>query len=146
MLRAKKILAYVTERIDPPDDAALQANVNDLNNLDPDPSTDGTTSSSYAPKPEEYLDLYCQGQKLDPEMTLNTIRYYVWKSSTDLLLYYKGNGRKPELEERWKEEKERKRVEEQGPGEHRKEEGEKAGGGEVGAVGNGTGVGAGAGA
>jgi WD repeat-containing protein 48 len=39
MLRAKKILAYIAERIDPP-------NPNDPN---PDPM-----------KPEEYLELYCQ--------------------------------------------------------------------------------------
>lgn len=39
MLRAKKILAYVAERIDPPDP----------NDPDPNPM-----------KPEEYLELYCQ--------------------------------------------------------------------------------------
>jgi WD repeat-containing protein 48 len=39
MLRAKKILAYVAERIDPPN---------------PDEPEDG------AMKPEEYLELYCQ--------------------------------------------------------------------------------------
>lgn len=38
MLRAKKILAYVAERIDPPNP----------DNPDPDPM-----------KPEEYLELYC---------------------------------------------------------------------------------------
>lgn len=39
MLRAKKILAYIAERIDPPN---------------PDDPEEG------AMKPEEYLDLYCQ--------------------------------------------------------------------------------------
>lgn len=39
MLRAKKIIAYVTERIDPEG-----------------PLEEG------APKPEEYIDLYCQNQ------------------------------------------------------------------------------------
>lgn len=39
MLRAKKILAYVAERIDPPNPA------------DPDPNP---------LQPEEYLELYCQ--------------------------------------------------------------------------------------
>jgi WD repeat-containing protein 48 len=40
MLRAKKILAYIAERIDPPNP----------NDPDPDPM-----------KPEEYLELYCHG-------------------------------------------------------------------------------------
>ena len=40
MLRAKKVLAYVAERIDP----------------QPDPPESGSL------KPEEYLELYCQNQ------------------------------------------------------------------------------------
>lgn len=40
MLRAKKVLAYVAERIEPPTEQ-------------PDPD---------ALKPEDYLELYCQGQ------------------------------------------------------------------------------------
>lgn len=94
MLRAKKILGYIAERIDPtftedqPDDAL---------------------------KPEEYLELYCQKTvrtipvhlspsvcnhvltdfKLIPtNMTLATIRAHIWRSSGDMVLYYKANGKK----------------------------------------------------
>lgn len=91
MLRAKKILAYVAERIDPsysedPQEGAL--------------------------KPEEYLELYCQkmvctastqddlvsfanlNQLIPPNMTLATIRAHIWRSSGDMVLYYRANGKK----------------------------------------------------
>ncbi|KAL4890203.1 Pkinase-domain-containing protein [Aspergillus ambiguus] len=73
MLRAKKILAYVAERIDPPN---------------PDEPEDG------AMKPEEYLELYCQKMLIPPNMTLATIRAHIWRSSGDMVLYYKANGKK----------------------------------------------------
>lgn len=99
MLRVKKILAYVAERIEEvpeePEENALP--------------------------PEEYLELYCNDQVsarppphkaslepfqaflwliriilqlLDPMMSLATIRTHVWKSGNDVVLYYKANGRK----------------------------------------------------
>ncbi|KAL8966008.1 MAG: hypothetical protein Q9183_003568 [Haloplaca sp. 2 TL-2023] len=78
MLRAKKICAYVAERIEP------KAEGSDPNAL----------------KPEEYLDLYCQDQLVSPNTTLATLRAYVWNKGGDVLLYYKSNGRKPEIEKR----------------------------------------------
>ncbi|KAJ2891924.1 hypothetical protein MKZ38_010550 [Zalerion maritima] len=84
MLRVKKILAYVAERIDP----------QDPENPDPD-----------ALKPEEYLELYCNDQLLPHNMSLATLRAHIWKGGNDIVLYYKANGRKeipipppPELE------------------------------------------------
>lgn len=74
MLRAKKILAYVAERIEQP----------------PDPEK----PDSEAMRPEEYLELYCQGQKVDVNMTLATLRVHVWRTGGDVVLYYKSNGRK----------------------------------------------------
>ncbi|TVY23404.1 UBP9-binding protein [Lachnellula hyalina] len=72
MLRVKKILAYVAERIE----AAPET---------PDPD---------ALKPEEYLELYCYDQKLPITMSLATLRAHVWKGGADVMLYYKSNGRK----------------------------------------------------
>ncbi|MCJ1228200.1 hypothetical protein MMC12_004861 [Toensbergia leucococca] len=76
MLRAKKILAYVAERIESqpelPDPDALRA--------------------------EEYLELYCHNQLIPPTMTLATMRAHIWKTGGDVLLYYKSNGRKPSVE------------------------------------------------
>ncbi|KAL0261160.1 hypothetical protein SLS55_004856 [Diplodia seriata] len=72
MLRARKIMAYVAERIEPPPEQ-------------PDPN---------ALRPEEYLELYCNNQLIPPTMTLATIRAHVWRGGGDVILYYKANGRK----------------------------------------------------
>ncbi|KAL6719357.1 hypothetical protein ACLMJK_003596 [Lecanora helva] len=81
MLRAKKILAYVAERIERSDEQ-------------PDPEV---------VKPESYLDLYCQNQLVAHDTTLATLRAHVWKTGGDVMLYYKSNGRRPELEQRHRE-------------------------------------------
>lgn len=78
MLRAKKILAYVAERIEPPPE-------------EEDPN---------ALKAEEYLELYCHNQLVAPTTTLATLRAHIWKNGGDVILYYKSNGRRPSLEER----------------------------------------------
>ncbi|KAL5051854.1 hypothetical protein BDW71DRAFT_169648 [Aspergillus fruticulosus] len=72
MLRAKKILAYVSERIEEPTN---------------DPGQD-------ALKPEEYLELYCQNKLIPPNMTLATIKVTHWRNATDMVLHYKANGKK----------------------------------------------------
>ena len=84
MLRCKKIVAYVTDRIDPD------------GNLDDQPL-----------KPEEYVDLYCHDQIVPHDMTLATLKAHVWKTGGDVILHYKSNGRKPRLEEDFAREKER---------------------------------------
>ncbi|KAF9889419.1 hypothetical protein FE257_007320 [Aspergillus nanangensis] len=73
MLRAKKILAYVAERIDPADPDAPEEN---------------------PMKPEDYMELYCQKMLIPPNMTLATIRAHMWRSAGDMVLYYKANGKK----------------------------------------------------
>ncbi|KAL9097070.1 MAG: hypothetical protein Q9165_001034 [Trypethelium subeluteriae] len=72
MLRAKKVMAYVAERIEPQPE---------------NPPSD-------ALKPEEYLELYCHGQSIPPTMTLATIKAHVWRTGGDMVLQYKANGRK----------------------------------------------------
>ncbi|KAK4165112.1 hypothetical protein QBC43DRAFT_316793 [Cladorrhinum sp. PSN259] len=74
MLRVKKILAYVAERIDP--------------------VPEGEEADPEALKPEEYLELYCNDQLLPNKMTLATLRTHVWRGGNDIVLYYKANGRK----------------------------------------------------
>ena len=73
MLRAKKVLAYVAERIDPPQPDEPEEN---------------------AMPAEEYLELYCQNIQCPPNMTLATIRTHLWRTSGDMVLYYKANGKK----------------------------------------------------
>ncbi|KAI0181847.1 WD40 repeat-like protein [Hypoxylon sp. FL1284] len=72
MLRVKKILAYVAERIESQPE-------------EPEPD---------ALKPEEYLELYCNDQLLPNTMSLATLRAHIWKGGNDVVLYYKANGRK----------------------------------------------------
>ncbi|KAM5382851.1 hypothetical protein ACJZ2D_002242 [Fusarium nematophilum] len=72
MLRVRKILAYIAERIEPP-----------LEEPEPD-----------ALKPEEYLELYCNDQLLTPVTTLATLRTHIWKGGNDIVLHYKTNGKK----------------------------------------------------
>ncbi|EFW19356.1 hypothetical protein D8B26_007595 [Coccidioides posadasii str. Silveira] len=74
MLRAKKILAYVAERIDP----QYSADNSDENYM----------------KPEDYLELYCQNTLIPPDMTLLTMRTHVWRTGNDMVLYYKANGKR----------------------------------------------------
>jgi len=74
MLRARKILSYVSERIEPA----------------PPEGTDTTG----ALRPDEYLELWCNNQLVPPRMTLATMRTQVWRSGGDIVLYYKANGRK----------------------------------------------------
>ncbi|KAK5165387.1 uncharacterized protein LTR77_008916 [Saxophila tyrrhenica] len=79
MLRAKKILGYVAERIEPA----------------PAPPKEGEEAPVEEKlKPEEYLELWCQGQMIQPIMTLATIRSHIWRGGGDVVLYYKANGRK----------------------------------------------------
>ncbi len=94
MLRVRKILAYVAERIESSSDT------------DDNEDTD-------ALRPEEYLELYCneqvshshlstahvgvsltEAQLLPNTMTLATLRAHIWKGGNDVMLYYKANGKK----------------------------------------------------
>ncbi|KXJ86706.1 hypothetical protein Micbo1qcDRAFT_152686 [Microdochium bolleyi] len=72
MLRVRKILAYVAERIDP----------------------DYDETNAEALRPEEYLELYCNEQLLPNKMSLATMRAHIWKGGNDVVLHYKANGRK----------------------------------------------------
>ncbi|KAK3114861.1 hypothetical protein LTR53_006359 [Teratosphaeriaceae sp. CCFEE 6253] len=78
MLRAKKIMAYVAERIEP----------------GPPPAEEGKEGEPGALRPEEYLELWCQNQIVPVSMTLATIRSHLWRGGGDIILYYKANGKK----------------------------------------------------
>lgn len=103
MLRARKILSYVAERIE------QQPTKEELEKME----SEGETRM----KPEEYLDLYCNGQVsrlssniapcpqrracvnnimqlLPVTMTLASIRAHIWRGGGDVLLHYKANGKK----------------------------------------------------
>jgi len=75
MLRSKKILGYVSERIEAPPDPDNPRPGDDL-------------------KAEEYMDLICQGQVVPPNMTLATLRVHMWRTGGDVVLHYKENGKR----------------------------------------------------
>ncbi|KAF7194853.1 hypothetical protein HII31_03813 [Pseudocercospora fuligena] len=74
MLRAKKILAYIAERIEP-----------------------APKEDEERPKAEEYLELWCQDQLIPPTMTLASMRTHMWRGGQDVVLHYRANGKKPIL-------------------------------------------------
>jgi WD repeat-containing protein 48 len=112
MLRAKKIMAYVAERIEvppaqvaPPPTTTQSSVTNTDTEAPPSTETHSEPLSSAAPptepsstesdlRPEEYLELLCQGQVVHPDTTLATLRVHVWRTGGDVVLYYRGNGRK----------------------------------------------------
>ena len=38
---------------------------------------------------EEKVELICNDKVLEPNMDLRTVKHFIWKSSTDLMLYYR---------------------------------------------------------
>ncbi|KAB8342929.1 hypothetical protein FH972_022526 [Carpinus fangiana] len=72
MLRARKILGYIGERLEP----------------------EATAAESIDLRPDEYLELQCQGQPVPPKMTLATIRTHIWRGGGDVVLQYRGNGKR----------------------------------------------------
>ncbi|KAF1956160.1 WD repeat protein-like protein [Byssothecium circinans] len=80
MLRARKILGYVAERIEP---APTKEELEKMEREGEKPL-----------KHEEYLELYCNNQLISPTMTLASIRAHVWRGGGDVVLYYKATGRK----------------------------------------------------
>lgn len=130
MLRARKILSYVSERIEPASDdsepptsaaaptlpaaasattpvlpqfasnnpyARYNSRPSSASSNNPFASPDDPPEQPQIPavlRPEDYLELYCNGQLIPPKMTLATIRAHVWKAGGDVVLMYKANGRK----------------------------------------------------
>lgn len=77
MLRARKMAAYIAEKLEPPDPMA-----------EPDPN---------ALRPDAYIDLYCNNQLLPPRTTLAWMKSHIWKGGGggEMVIQYKANGRKP---------------------------------------------------
>ncbi|KAK4204789.1 hypothetical protein QBC40DRAFT_272380 [Triangularia verruculosa] len=92
MLRVKKILGYVAERIDPEwKEEVTKA------------EEEGREVRADLMRPEEHLELWCNEKMLPLKMTLATLRTHVWRGGNDIVLYYRSNGKKeipwPEKEE-----------------------------------------------
>ncbi|KAL4002256.1 hypothetical protein ACH3XW_2705 [Acanthocheilonema viteae] len=81
MLQVRKVMEHVYEKV---------LNVNDANYSENGilPAAQMLPSSLQV-NIEERIELYCQDQKLDPEMDLRTVKHFIWKQGGDLMLYYK---------------------------------------------------------
>ncbi|PSK37652.1 hypothetical protein C7M61_003359 [Candidozyma pseudohaemuli] len=66
MLRVNKVLLYVTEKFE-----------------------SRTSEMKEKKRPAEWLELECRGQILEPTMTLQTIKTKIWKSSSDIELFFR---------------------------------------------------------
>ncbi|GMR42262.1 hypothetical protein PMAYCL1PPCAC_12457, partial [Pristionchus mayeri] len=74
MLQVRKVLEHVYEKI--------------LHSTGENPMGDPIPPPANIQNIENKLELYCQDQKLDPEMDLRTIKHFIWKQGGDLVLYY----------------------------------------------------------
>lgn len=48
-----------------------------------------TATNDRSHYPVEKVELYCNGQKLDDQLDLRTVRHFIWKSGGDLVLHYR---------------------------------------------------------
>ncbi|KRZ97771.1 WD repeat-containing protein 48, partial [Trichinella sp. T8] len=89
MLQVRKVIEHVYEKIL----STAVSTENSMNaNSEKNPGAQSQPSSTPAVLPsnlEEKIELYCQDQRLDPNMDLRTIKYFIWKQGGDLVLYYK---------------------------------------------------------
>lgn len=79
MIHVKKVMEHVYEKIVLSDNNSNSAN-NDKPSIPPE------ELSSLA---EGKVEIHCNDMLLDPKMDLRTIRYFIWKSTSDLILQYK---------------------------------------------------------
>ncbi|KAK0418585.1 hypothetical protein QR680_013655 [Steinernema hermaphroditum] len=80
MLQVRKVMEHVYEKI--------------LNAVDSVETPGAPVAGNLVPLQipaniEEHLELYCNEQKLDPEMDLRTVKHFAWKQGGDLVLHYK---------------------------------------------------------
>ncbi|CAJ0572142.1 unnamed protein product, partial [Mesorhabditis spiculigera] len=76
MLQVRKVMEHVYEKV-------LHGG-SEYSSLEAQPSL-----INRSPNIETCLELYCNDQKLDPEMDLRTVKHFIWKQGGDLVLQYK---------------------------------------------------------
>ena len=90
MLRARRIMAYIAERLPIehyPEGALIPPPVGPL----PTANTDGAPPKHVEPtlKPEDWLELLCHEQLVPMNMTLATLKGHVWKNAGDVMIYFR---------------------------------------------------------
>ncbi|TPX32848.1 hypothetical protein SmJEL517_g04124 [Synchytrium microbalum] len=98
MLRVRKLLAYVVDKLDLHPPGVVKPDTKHMRSL----SGQSTGATLFAAqmaaaadlgwtreKPEMWLEMLCHDKPVPPKMTLATIRAYLWKSGGDLVLSYR---------------------------------------------------------
>ncbi|CAG8445457.1 6484_t:CDS:10 [Ambispora gerdemannii] len=85
ILRVRKMLIYVIERLEP----SPTSTTNNSHNASADEAEREEEKKIRTLKPEMWVELLCQEQVLPPTMTLATIKAHIWKSGGDLVMTYR---------------------------------------------------------
>uniref|UniRef100_A0A7E4VSY8 WD repeat-containing protein 48 homolog n=1 Tax=Panagrellus redivivus TaxID=6233 RepID=A0A7E4VSY8_PANRE len=77
MLTIRKVMEHVYDRIVRMTDMSEPA------------STSSSYNSQYPTNLEQKIEVYCNNQKIEPEMDLRSLKHFVWKQAGDLVVQYK---------------------------------------------------------
>jgi WD repeat-containing protein 48 len=84
MLLVRKVMEHVFEKILYPSPDGGEA----CNGAGP-PLQQPSMPAPIPANIEEKVELFCNDQKLDPEMDLRTVKHFIWKQGGDLILHYR---------------------------------------------------------
>eukprot|EP00252_Welwitschia_mirabilis_P010612 TRINITY_DN2397_c0_g1_i1.p1 TRINITY_DN2397_c0_g1~~TRINITY_DN2397_c0_g1_i1.p1 ORF type:complete len:753 (+),score=154.85 TRINITY_DN2397_c0_g1_i1:499-2757(+) len=86
ILRIQKVINYVLEKLVP--DRTMDVSNSETPYSVNDPLLRSNVRP-WQPKPKPSVEILCNNQVLPPDMSLATVRAYVWKKPDDLYLYYR---------------------------------------------------------
>lgn len=84
MLQVKKVMEHVYEKILSTNDGKVFRNKKILMVFE-----DITVGSIPLNQIHTKMEMYCNDQRLEPDMDLRTVKHLYWKQSGELLLHYK---------------------------------------------------------
>lgn len=76
-IQCRKVAEHILEKL-----------LGDGNASSPGGDAESSTPSNHGYNADQ-IELTCNDQVLDPSMDLRTVKHFIWKSSTDLTLYYR---------------------------------------------------------
>jgi WD repeat-containing protein 48 len=78
MLTIRKVMEHVYDRIVRPAEQSEGTN-----------GTSSLYAAQYPPALEQKVEIYCNNQKLEPDVDLRSVKHFVWKQAGDLVIQYK---------------------------------------------------------
>ncbi|CAD5217869.1 unnamed protein product [Bursaphelenchus xylophilus] len=88
MLQIRKVMEHVYEKILSPQDQNSEPN-DSAHSSNSNHDKSGYFTTPIPKNIEDKVELYCNDQKLEPDMDLRTVKHFIWKQSADLLIHYK---------------------------------------------------------